>query len=198
METSGNVPEPIFGPEPMRYGPWSYVGSRWHEPSEWWRDESPQKVTKPRRPGGISSVLSEWWHEDGIGLELITSRETGSLLVTNQTMISPLGARRRHWEELALYVDHMAAWGHADAFGLPDEERRVMVDSRYTRLTDEFLTRVSDVYRMGGTQGRKLVADHYGIPPSTADKWLAKARRAGILGPAPRRGRAGSIERTQP
>ena len=194
METSGRADE-------IRYGLWVMSGHpRWNKPSRWLAarmtgESAPQKLAKPHRPGGIASVRSVWTHRDLIELQLVTTRETGSLCVTEQTM-KGVNVKSKHWVELARYVDKMAARAHAEAFGVPDEFRP-MVDSRHTDLTDEFLTRVAAVYVDGGTQGRKAVAEFFSKPPSTADNWLAKARAAGILGPAPARGRAGSTEREQ-
>ena len=191
METSARADE-------IRYGPWVMSGHPiWGKPGDWLSErmlgERPQKSTKPARIGGLVPVHSAWLHKDIIRVELVTSRETGSLFVDHVTMTGRVS--KRHLNDLAVYLDRMAARAHADAYGHP-EEAKPMVDSRHTRLTDEFLTQVAEVYRMGGTQGRKLVADHYNAR-STADKWLAKARASGILGPAPARGRAGSVERKQ-
>lgn len=56
-----------------------------------------------------------------------------------------------------------------------------------TRITDEFLKEVANVYRMAENSDMpptREVANHYKAPHSTAAKWVASARRKGLLPPA--------------
>jgi hypothetical protein len=56
---------------------------------------------------------------------------------------------------------------------------------RRFRLTREHLADVADVYRGALARGlgpTRTVADVFGVPHSTAAKWVTKARRASLLG----------------
>jgi hypothetical protein len=72
-----------------------------------------------------------------------------------------------------------------------DEARR-LARRRHT-LTRQLLAEVARVYTDGGTRGRKAVAEHFGVPPRTASRWVHEARHADppLLGPAPGPGKAG-------
>ena len=68
---------------------------------------------------------------------------------------------------------------------------------RRSILNADFLAEVASVYRAGGTRGRKAVAERWGRPPSSVEKWIRAARQRGLLGPAPRPGRAGERQKGQ-
>lgn len=56
-----------------------------------------------------------------------------------------------------------------------------------TRITDEFLNEVTNIYRMAENSDlppTREVANHYKAPHSTAAKWVAAARKKGLLPPA--------------
>ncbi|MFF1702571.1 hypothetical protein [Streptomyces sp. NPDC058252] len=56
-----------------------------------------------------------------------------------------------------------------------------------TRITDEFLNEVTNVYRMAENSElppTREVANYYKAPHSTAAKWVAAARKKGLLPPA--------------
>jgi hypothetical protein len=56
-----------------------------------------------------------------------------------------------------------------------------------TRITDEFLREVANVYRRAENSEMpptREVANHYKAPHSTAGKWVASARKKGFLPPA--------------
>lgn len=58
----------------------------------------------------------------------------------------------------------------------------------------EVLEHVAAVYRLAHAcrePETKAVASRFGIPPSTASKWVMKAREKELLGPAPADGRSG-------
>jgi hypothetical protein len=65
---------------------------------------------------------------------------------------------------------------------------------RGERITDETLEEVARIYRQAQLLERpptNAVAKEMHVARSTAGKWVARARKAGFLGPAPRRGIAG-------
>ncbi|HEX2363279.1 MAG TPA: hypothetical protein VHI11_14520 [Jiangellaceae bacterium] len=56
-------------------------------------------------------------------------------------------------------------------------------------IDQEHLTEVADVYDAAETRPTQAVADRFGVPRSTAARWVWLARRSGFLPPAERRGR---------
>ena len=99
--------------------------------------------------------------------------------------------------DLASDLPRLASLGHAASTAArgavhTDGASRLR---RRSSLTTEFLSEVAEVYLAGGTRGRANVARHFGREPSTVDHWIKTARERGLLGPAPKRGRAGQITR---
>lgn len=58
-------------------------------------------------------------------------------------------------------------------------------------ITDEHLAEVAEVYRNAGRAPVEAVRKRFAVSRSTAGEWVMKARKRGLLGPAPGRGKAG-------
>lgn len=89
-----------------------------------------------------------------------------------------------HPKEALAWLDKLqerAAEAYATARDRPSPRKR------RTRITDEFLQEVANVYRVAENSGMpptREVANHYKAPHSTAAKWVAAARRKNLLPPA--------------
>lgn len=109
--------------------------------------------------------------------------EGTDLAITYIYVSTPLGKVRMTSDEAENVGRALIAAAKYDRFLIGDEERAPEVGKRY-RLTPAHLKSVAAVYldalRSGG--GPTLaVADHFGVPHSTAAKWVGRARKQGTL-----------------
>lgn len=76
--------------------------------------------------------------------------------------------------------------------GRTEEEVVFTLAAPDSGLTDEFLSDVGRAYRLAVRRGQSpalAIADQAGVPQRTAQSWIYKARKRGLMPPAPHRGR---------
>lgn len=112
-----------------------------------------------------------------------------NLGMTYMYVTTPLGQIRMTAEEADELGRKLIA---AAEYDRESEEESTPPFGRRYRLTREHLQSVVAVYREALGQGHgptRAVADHFGIPHTTAAKWVGRARKHGLL-PATRKGYA--------
>lgn len=104
--------------------------------------------------------------------------------ITYVYISTPLGQVRMTAEEAEILGRCLIA--AADYDRRSDNEDQAATVGKRHRLTPEHLKAVATVYLQALKNGdgpTRAVANHFGIPHSTAAKWVARARREGDLNP---------------
>lgn len=173
--------------------------------------DEPPLVTPEPGSSAASMVLpmtARWWHDDGGVAVLVTDFSGNVLRVQSVRCFASDGDVSVDFlRDLTRDLHRLAATQHTAGYHRGRGDARSMEAGKRARLTDDLLADVAAVYLAGGTRGRYAVATKWAlmrtdpatggqVPSSTADKWIAAARRRGFLGAAPGPGRAGSSSAT--